>query len=281
MIQKNPYAAYNNSKIQTATPAELTLLLYDGAIKFANIAAVAIEKGDIEKAHNNIRKIENIIREFQATLDHKYAVAKDFDAEIVRGQHEKGQGYLRGSAWSSPYHAGYMERSYGKDRKRKQYQDEGTGSVMPAGDSMPDTYIAIMLQSLKKKEQVLDEIIRLDDQQKDTLTDPECPFDVFDETVEAKSACIDQLNQLDSGFEKLYAQVAEELDQNREDYAKEIRDMQQCIRRVTDKSVKIQAQEARNKQLMKEKFSTVQKQATDVRKNSRAITGYYNSMKEW
>lgn len=152
---------------------------------------------------------------------------------------------------------------------------------MPAGDSMPDTYIAIMLQSLKKKEQVLDEIIRLDDQQKDTLTDPECPFDVFDETVETKSACIDQLNQLDSGFEKLYAQVAEELDQNREDYAKEIRDMQQCIRRVTDKSVKIQAQEARNKQLMKEKFSTVQKQATDVRKNSRAITGYYNSMKEW
>ena len=152
---------------------------------------------------------------------------------------------------------------------------------MPAGDSMPDTYIAIMLQSLKKKEQVLDEIIRLDDRQKDTLMDSECPFDVFDETVEAKSACIDQLNQLDSGFEKLYAQVAEELDQNREDYAKEIRDMQQCIRRVTDKSVKIQAQEARNKQLMKEKFSTVQKQATDVRKNSRAITGYYNSMKEW
>ena len=51
---------------------------------------------------------------------------------------------------------------------------------MPAGDSMPDTYIAIMLQSLKKKEQVLDEIIRLDDRQKDTLTDPECPFDVFE-----------------------------------------------------------------------------------------------------
>ncbi len=76
---------------------------------------------------------------------------------------------------------------------------------------------------------------------------------MFDETVEAKSACIDQLNQLDSGFEKLYAQVAEELDQNREDYAKEIRDMQQCIRRVTDKSVKIQAQEARNKELMREK----------------------------
>ena len=80
MIQKNPYAAYNNSKIQTATPAELTLLLYDGAIKFANIAVIAMEKKDVEKAHNNIRKTENIIREFQATLNHKYPVAKDFDA---------------------------------------------------------------------------------------------------------------------------------------------------------------------------------------------------------
>lgn len=80
MIQKNPYAAYNNSKIQTATPAELTLLLYEGAIKFTNIAIVAMEKNDVQKAHDNIMKTENIIEEFQATLDHKYPVAKDFEA---------------------------------------------------------------------------------------------------------------------------------------------------------------------------------------------------------
>ncbi|MCM1282758.1 MAG: flagellar export chaperone FliS [Muribaculaceae bacterium] len=80
MIQKNAYAAYNNSKILTATPAELTLMLYDGAIKFANIAIVAIEKGDVQKAHMNIMKTERIIIEFQSTLDHKYEVAKDFDA---------------------------------------------------------------------------------------------------------------------------------------------------------------------------------------------------------
>ena len=80
MIQKNPYAAYNNSKIQTATPAELTLLLYEGAIKFTNIAIVAMEKNDVQKAHDNIMKTEKIIEEFQATLDHKYPVAKDFEA---------------------------------------------------------------------------------------------------------------------------------------------------------------------------------------------------------
>lgn len=79
MIPNNGYAAYQNSKIMTASPAELTLMLYDGAIKFCNIAIVAIEKKDIEKAHNNIVKVERIIQEFQATLDHKYPVAKDFD----------------------------------------------------------------------------------------------------------------------------------------------------------------------------------------------------------
>lgn len=45
---------YNRNKVLTASPAELTLLLYEGAIKFCNIAAVAIEKKDIEKAHTNI-----------------------------------------------------------------------------------------------------------------------------------------------------------------------------------------------------------------------------------
>lgn len=79
MIPNNRYAAYQNSKIMTASPAELTLMLYDGAIKFCNIAIAAIEKNDIEKAHNNIVKVERIINEFQATLDHKYPVAKDFD----------------------------------------------------------------------------------------------------------------------------------------------------------------------------------------------------------
>ena len=66
-------------------------MLYDGAIKFCNIAIAAIEKNDIEKAHNNIIKVERIIKEFQMTLDHKYPVAKDFDqvyTYIIRRLHE-------------------------------------------------------------------------------------------------------------------------------------------------------------------------------------------------
>ena len=54
-------------------------MLYEGAIKFCNIAIVAIEKKDYEKANINIKKAENIITEFKVTLNHKYAVAEDFE----------------------------------------------------------------------------------------------------------------------------------------------------------------------------------------------------------
>ncbi|MCX4268331.1 MAG: flagellar export chaperone FliS [Lachnospiraceae bacterium] len=73
------YNAYQQNKIATASPADLTLMLYEGAIKFCNIAIVGIEQKDIQKAHDNIKKVEAIIVEFRSTLDFKYEVAKDFD----------------------------------------------------------------------------------------------------------------------------------------------------------------------------------------------------------
>lgn len=79
MALGNPYANYANTKIQTATPAQLTLMLYDGAIKFCNLAIAAVENKEIEKANINIKKVESIIAEFRATLNFKYPVAKDFD----------------------------------------------------------------------------------------------------------------------------------------------------------------------------------------------------------
>lgn len=79
MLKNNAYAAYANNKILTASKSELTLLLYDGAIKFCNMAIAAIKENDVQKAHVNIVKVEKIIEEFQSTLDRKYPTAKDFD----------------------------------------------------------------------------------------------------------------------------------------------------------------------------------------------------------
>ncbi|MBD5545501.1 MAG: flagellar export chaperone FliS [Lachnospiraceae bacterium] len=83
MALPNAYTKYNDSKILTASKPELTLMLYEGAIKFCNIAILGIEQKDIEKANANIKKVQKIIDEFRATLDMKYPVAEDFDRVYV------------------------------------------------------------------------------------------------------------------------------------------------------------------------------------------------------
>ena len=75
----NAHHAYQKNAVMTASPAELTLMLYEGAIKFCNIGMIAMENGEIEKANTNIKKAQAIIAELRATLDHKYEVWEDFD----------------------------------------------------------------------------------------------------------------------------------------------------------------------------------------------------------
>ena len=71
--------AYQKNAIMTASKAELTLMLYDGAIKFCNIALSGFEKKEYEKINTNLKKAQAIITELRATLDHKYPVWEDFE----------------------------------------------------------------------------------------------------------------------------------------------------------------------------------------------------------
>ena len=75
----NAAQMYQQNSVNTASPARLTLMLYDGAVKFCNIALEAMDTGDIQKANENIKKVENIIVELRVTLDMKYPVSKEFD----------------------------------------------------------------------------------------------------------------------------------------------------------------------------------------------------------
>ncbi len=76
---RNAAEMYQQNSVKTASPAKLTLMLYDGAVKFCNIALEAIETDNIQKANVNIKKVENIIVELRVSLDMKYPVAKEFD----------------------------------------------------------------------------------------------------------------------------------------------------------------------------------------------------------
>ena len=69
---------YGNNRVNTASQAELTLMLYEGAVKFGNIAITALEKKDYETTNINIQKCRNIIVELTSRLSMRYAVAEDF-----------------------------------------------------------------------------------------------------------------------------------------------------------------------------------------------------------
>ena len=72
----NAYRQYRNDSVYTASPQELTLMLYNGLVKFLKLAFQGIEERNIEKANNNILKAQDILAEFMSTLDMQYEVSE-------------------------------------------------------------------------------------------------------------------------------------------------------------------------------------------------------------
>lgn len=76
MGMKNPYQTYTNNAVTTASPGELTLMLYNGCLKFINQAKKAIASKDIEAKNTNIQKAQAIIQELMVTLNMEVAVSE-------------------------------------------------------------------------------------------------------------------------------------------------------------------------------------------------------------
>ncbi|CAM3520935.1 flagellar export chaperone FliS [Brevibacillus invocatus] len=77
MLQ-NAAQTYQSNQVTTATPAELTLMLYNGAIKFIKHTKSAIEEKNVAKAHESSLKVQNILYELMSTLNKDYEISKEF-----------------------------------------------------------------------------------------------------------------------------------------------------------------------------------------------------------
>ena len=77
---RNPYSKIEDNAIYTASKEELTLMLYEGALKFMNQAIDAAERADMQKVNSLIIRVEDIIREFQITLDFKYEISNQLNS---------------------------------------------------------------------------------------------------------------------------------------------------------------------------------------------------------
>ncbi|PQD96240.1 flagellar protein FliS [Pradoshia eiseniae] len=80
MALHNPYQAYQSNAVTTASPGELTLMLYNGCLRFIKAARMAMENKEIEKKNENLIKAQNIISELRVTLNMELEVSKNMMA---------------------------------------------------------------------------------------------------------------------------------------------------------------------------------------------------------
>jgi flagellar secretion chaperone FliS len=76
MSRNKQQQAYQNTAVNTASSSELTLMLYNGCIKFIKQAIKDIEANDFEAKNTNIQKAQNIIRELMITLNPQVAISE-------------------------------------------------------------------------------------------------------------------------------------------------------------------------------------------------------------
>ena len=143
---------------------------------------------------------------------------------------------------------------------------------------MTENYLALLEESLKRKLHVMAEIQDYNLRQQEIFQSDNVDVDKFEEYVSEKGALIDKVNSLDNGFEQLYARVSEELKGNRDRYAEQIKTLQKLVAEVTETSVTIQAQEARNRKLIEDYFRKEKEGIRMGRKSSKAAVDYYKNM---
>ena len=145
---------------------------------------------------------------------------------------------------------------------------------------MTEDYLQIMIESLEKKNEVLDQVLALDKRQLSIALAK--PFDIerYDKTMDEKGELIDALNKLDEGFTTTYELVRETVQENPKAYAEQVQKMQDLIRAATDKSVTIRAQEQRGKKAMQSAMNKKHKEIKSMKVSNAAAAKYYKSMSQ-
>lgn len=136
----------------------------------------------------------------------------------------------------------------------------------------------ILLQSLEKKNELLDRMISQNRAQEQILKQEEFDMDAFDEAIDQQAACVEELDKLDRGFETVYDRVREELIGNKDRYRNEIARMKEQIQQITDKIVTLNAGNMRNKMLAESQFKKRQNAIGTGMSKNRVAKNYYNSM---
>lgn len=96
------YDVYRQRAVETASPAKLLIMLFDGAIRFLQQGRTALGEGDFEKANNQLLKVQDILSELMVSLDlsqgeiaeNLYKLYDFYLHEVIKANIEKNEVYL-------------------------------------------------------------------------------------------------------------------------------------------------------------------------------------------
>lgn len=145
-------------------------------------------------------------------------------------------------------------------------------------EGMSQNIAQILLQSLEKKNQILDDIIRENERQEEILKQEVLDMDALDASLDRIGAYTEMLEKLDDGFEAVYDRVRSEIMTNKTAYRMEIAQMQNHIQQITDKVVKINTARMRNQMRADSQFKKQAQEIKSAMSKTRASKNYYNSM---
>ncbi len=141
-----------------------------------------------------------------------------------------------------------------------------------------EQYLDAMIQSMDEKTACLEKLLRMTTEQKEALGAEKADWDTFDRLIDEKGDLIDRLEVLDDGFQAVFDKIRDELEGKKTLYRERIVKLQEQIRKVTDLSNALMAEEQRNKTLMENRATLERKQLRQTKANAKAASNYYNSM---
>ena len=138
-----------------------------------------------------------------------------------------------------------------------------------------------MIESLTKKSEILDTLIRKNEAQHDCVAGKEyeeIDWDAFNLIVAEKQIAIDRIVKMDEGFQSLYDRVKEQLSEDRSKYADKIKEIQKLIEKVTGQGIKITTGEERNRKIIEKVFGNRKKEIKRTRNSLKVANSYAQTM---
>ena len=139
-------------------------------------------------------------------------------------------------------------------------------------------YISVLHDSLSRKVEIVKEILELTKEQSRILSAQDMDSDRFDDIIDEKGVRIDEMLEIDKGFNVTFERVRDILQNNKEEYRSQIIEMQNFIRVITDMSVELESLEQSNKNKFNEFLHNKRKEIKEFNQSSTTAASYYRNM---